>query len=244
MTLRTFSFCVHPAIAERTPKILFGGHLSRGGFFDFSFLSGHPPHPVPLSPNTTMGGGSVIASSGDDERVVDGRISTIVLPTRSRTAKRIDGEKDVLIVEGERGGLQVQSFAFPLDFYLRKQFISRAQWHAGVRYHRLWRQGCLSGYVQFQYREGDGGERNMQFVPPGAFALEWRNAQLAIRGVSERRVAYSVCYCGHFLNTCPQFPSLRTARRKGMPLLLTALEDLIAYFIVIDEEKRRSENPC
>ena len=185
----------------------------------------------------------MIASSGDDERVVDGRISTIVLPTRSRTAKRIDGEKDVLIVEGERGGLQVQSFAFPLDFYLRKQFISRAQWHAGVRYHRLWRQGCLSGYVQFQYREGDGGERNMQFVPPGAFALEWRNAQLAIRGVPERRIAYQVCCEGRTLALNPDFTSKRTAQRKGMPLLLIALDDLVRHFDDADMAKRPDQLP-
>lgn len=118
-----------------------------------------------------------------------------------------------------------------------------AQWRTGVRYHRIWRQGCLTGYVQFQYREGDGGERKTQFVPPGAFALEWRNAQLSIRGVPERRVAYSVCCDEHFLNTCPEFPSLRTARRKGMPLLLTALEDLVAYFVIVDEEKRNNEKP-
>ncbi len=175
----------------------------------------------------------------ENERVVDGRISTIILPTRSRTAKRIDGEKDVLIVEGERGGMQIQSFAFPLDFYLRKQFISRAQWRAGVRYHRLWKQGCLAGYVQFQYREGDGGERKTQFVPPGAFALEWRNAQLAIRGVPERRIAYQVCCEGITLALNKDFPSTRTAQRKGMPLLLAALEDLIAHFRDGDEDRRQ-----
>ena len=180
-----------------------------------------------------------------DERIVDGRVQSVTYPTKARSAKRIDGEKDVLIVQSDpkRGGMLVQSFAFPLDFYLRKEFITRAQWRAGVRYHRIWRQGCLTGYVQFQYREGDGGERKTQFVPPGAFALEWRNAQLSIRGVPERRVAYSVCCDEHFLNTCPEFPSLRTARRKGMPLLLTALEDLVAYFVIVDEEKRNNEKP-
>ena len=161
---------------------------------------------------------------------MDGRVNTIILPTRHRSAKRIDGEKDVLVVEGERGGVQVQSFAFPLDFYLRKQYISRQQWRAGVRYHNLWRQGCLTGFVQFQYKEGNGGERKMQFLPNGAFALEWRNAQIAIRDVPHRRIAYQVCCEGITLALNPDFSHKRTAQRRGMPLLLAALDDLVEYF--------------
>jgi hypothetical protein len=164
-----------------------------------------------------------------EERVRDGKIDVIVLPTRQRTAKRIDGERDVLVVEGDRGGVQVQSFSFPLDFYLRKQFISRAQWLAGNRFHKLWSEACRDGYVQFQYRDGNGGPPNLEFVPPGAFAAEYREALKAIRNEC-RKIAYTVCCEGLTLRVSRLYPSPRTAQRHGMPLLLSALDDLIRHF--------------
>jgi hypothetical protein len=166
----------------------------------------------------------------EDEQIRDGRVHIVITPTPERSAKRIDGEKDVLIVEGDRGGIQMQSFSFPLDFYLRKQFISRRQWLAGNRLHKLWASGCVEGYVQFQYRESNGGEPKLQFIPPGAFAIEYREAMRAVEGSERRRIAFHVCCDCQFLKTSKQFSSQRTAQRLGMPLLIDALDDLAKHF--------------
>lgn len=166
----------------------------------------------------------------DEERIRDGRIHVVTQPTRERSAKRIDGERDVIVEEGDRGGCQMKSSSHPLDFYLRKRLITRLQWVAGNKLYKLWESGCLASYVQIQYRESTSSARSMQFTPPGAFAKEYREAMAAIGNVPQRRVAYYVCCEGQFLSTDPSFPSQRTARRHGMPLLIAALDALHNHF--------------
>jgi hypothetical protein len=90
--------------------------------------------------------------------------------------------------------------------------------------------GCLAGYAQFQYRESRGGAPKMEFTPPGAFALEYRAAMAALSDVPQRRIVYHVCCEGKALQLSNQFASARTAQRRGMPLLLTALELLADHF--------------
>lgn len=166
----------------------------------------------------------------EQERVRDGRVHVVVLPTKERIAKRIDGERDLAIVEGDRGGMQIQSFSFPLDFYLRKQLVSRPQWRAGNKLHQLWAAASLDGHVQFQYRESNGGEPKLEFVPPGAFNIEYGNALAAVRDIPRRKVVCSVCCEGHALSLLPGFSSERTARRRAMPMLIDALDDLVRHF--------------
>ena len=168
----------------------------------------------------------------EQERVVNGRIETILYPTDERNAMRVDGERDVLMVESSGGSIVPQSFAFPLDFYLRKQIITRDQWVAGTKLGFCWWRECgASPYVQFRYREGNGGARDTQFVPAGAFATRYRDAMAAIRNVAHRRIAYDVCCEGIPLRLSRRFKSERTAQRRGMPMLLDALDDLDRHFL-------------
>lgn len=173
------------------------------------------------------------------ERIVDGRIEAIVSPTRERAAKRIEGERDVIILEGRSGGVEQRSFDFPLDFYLRKELITRKQWRAGNDLFDSWNAACRSGYVQFQYRESDGGARAMEFTPPGAWAIDYNRAMAAIRGEEERRIAEHVIIDGRSLSTSQPNRSRATGRRIGMPLLLSALDDLAAFYKKLRQERAK-----
>ena len=172
----------------------------------------------------------VLMRHDEDERVIDGRVSTILPPTSERYAKIIDGEKDVLKQEGERGGVQFQSFAFPLDFYLRKEYISRKQWKAGNKINYLWENRSASRYIQAQYQERKEGARELTFTPPGAFAIEFRDALSAIKKPSGRRIVRHVCCQGKFLSKDPRSKNPKAAQRIGMPLLLEALDQLVDHF--------------
>lgn len=167
------------------------------------------------------------------DRIVDGRIQAIQSPNKWRSAKRIDGEKDVVILESPRGGVEQRSFLFPLDFYLRMELIERRQWLAGDRLNELYAEGTLPGYVQFKYRDGGGGGKQMNPDPSGVMTREYRAAMMAIRGVPERRIAYEVCCEGKSLTLLwrlNHFTSKRTAQRVGMPRLRDALNDLADHF--------------
>jgi hypothetical protein len=166
----------------------------------------------------------------EGERIRDGRVEAVILPTKERCAKRIDGDRDIVIVESPRGGGEARSFSFPLDYYLRKEMITRKQWLAGDQLFELYVEGTLPGHVQFRYRESNGNARVTAFTPPGAFATKYRDAIMSIRGLKARKVTFDVCCEGITLVRSKRFKSKWDAKREGMSYLLEGLDDLIDHF--------------
>lgn len=140
----------------------------------------------------------------------------------TREAKRNHG---VVMLEGERGGIEFRSFSDPLAVYRNQRWISTKQFRAGLKLYRLWYVGCIaSGYVQMQYRETSGAGRPTEFTPPGFLATDYREAMAAIRGITSRRVAYWVCCEGI------KASKFDTRRTTGMDYLRSALDDLAEHF--------------
>lgn len=138
--------------------------------------------------------------------------------------------KDVIVEEGERGGVQLRSIESPLDYYFFKRQITGKQRRAGMKLRFLWLSCCGSGYRQMQYRESDGGSQTMEFVPPGFGGIEYRAALDAISGNQRKHMTFYVCCEGLMASKAIPFPSKRTAERKSMMLLREALDQLIDHF--------------
>lgn len=151
-------------------------------------------------------------------------------PTKERIR-----QGDVAVDQGKRGGLEFRSFAFPLDFYLRRghlgkdERLSARRWTAGNMLYERWWYGCASSTP---YRLMTFGERYSGYRPPvtsnrakiSSDAHEYREAMKAIRSLTARRVAYYVCCEGQ------KAGAFGNRKRPGMEYLIEALDDLIRHF--------------
>ena len=144
--------------------------------------------------------------------------------TRARASR-----KDVIAVHGERGGLEYRSLDDPLDFYVGTRKINDRQYDAGNRLRSLSEQSAKSPFSQVAYGEERGGTA-LEYFPIGVFAVEYRNAVGSVRGEKERIVVQRVC-CAHVsASRAIPFKSRRTAERKGIRYLISALDDLADHF--------------
>jgi hypothetical protein len=157
------------------------------------------------------------------ERVIDGRIKTIVLPTKERIAKG-----DLEIEDTERGGVHIRAkrqFNDPLHYYARNGHITEVQKRAGLRFYILWYHGAMrSRYVLCRY----GTERTVRYagnsIPQDVETyLEMQEAyhfaRKAIHGTREKKIALTVCCHGE-----------KAGMRGQMAWLRNALDDLSRHF--------------
>jgi hypothetical protein len=137
---------------------------------------------------------------------------------------------DVVAVEGTSGGRQYHSLDAPLEFYVARRVITGKQYRAGKRLHALWAKANASAYVQVRYEDGDGGAKAMSFAPHGFGAVEFREAMQAVSSAEAREVVRKVCCEGIAASRCVSATSVRTAKRRGIALLVEALDALAAHF--------------
>ena len=161
----------------------------------------------------------------DEERIIDGRVRAIVLPTPERAAKG-----DLTVEETARGGVHIRvkrAFNDPLRYYARNGHLTDDQKHAGLRFYALWYRGAFQvGYALMRYGERagnpppdrDGHARSQE---------EYHFARKAIRGSRGKEIALRVCCYGE-----------KAGRRGQMELLRLALDDLVRHF---EELRRKSE---
>jgi hypothetical protein len=159
----------------------------------------------------------------DDERVIDGRVRTIVLPTKERIAK---GDLD--IEETDRGGVNIRAkrqFNDPLYYYARNGHITDLQKRAGLRFYILWYHGAMrSRYVLCRYGEERAIRYAVNSTPQDVETyLEMQEAyhfaRKAIRGAKEKKIALEVCCEGR-----------KAGMRGQMAWLRSALDDLVRHF--------------
>ena len=153
----------------------------------------------------------------DEERVVDGRIKTIVLPTPERVAKG-----DLIVEETGKGGINIRTrrtFNEPLQWYARNGHVTDAQKAAGLRFYTLWYYGAMrSRHVLSKFgdqRLPASGDADC----PAQAQEAYHHARKAIRGVREQEVAHLVCcHCE------------KAGKHGQMQLLRSALDDLVKHF--------------
>ena len=160
----------------------------------------------------------------DEERVVDGRIKTIVLPTPERAAK---GDLD--IEETGRGGVNIRvkrALNDVLQWYARNGHITDGQKYAGMKFHALWFHGAFkTGHAIMKYGDRVSGTPDADGCAKAQQAYHY--ARKAIRGTREKEVALRVCCYGE-----------SAGKRGQMDLLRNALDDLAAHF----ESERKKQS--
>lgn len=151
------------------------------------------------------------------DRVIDGRLQPIVLPTIQQQRHRIDGHKVVVVEESDRGGVAITSYSRPLSFYLRQDFINRLQYRAGNKLYLLHRAAGLHEHYT-RMRFGDtGGSYDLEMH--SVSTKEFIEATQAITDPAVRKVVARVCIDEQF-----------AGKRGGMNLLREGLDDLISHF--------------
>jgi hypothetical protein len=148
--------------------------------------------------------------------------------------------RNIVRVDGKRGGREYRSLTDPLDFYLHKRQITERQFDAGENLRRLYAKEVQSGYSQSRYEESGTTAFKQHYLPIGIFAVEFGKAMLSIRGESERKVAHAVCCQNVAASRSLEFKSRRTAQRKGFQYLISALDDLADHFKIESKESRRN----
>lgn len=129
----------------------------------------------------------------------------------------------------ERGGMQVRSFAFPLDFLLNRGSITPEQYNAGNTLHGLWSATFRSQYRLMSFGPSQAVAAT-DFEALRQMAIRYVRAIEAVRGTKARRVACLVCCYGVTVSRVPGFGSTSRAREVCMPLLKSALDDLHEHF--------------
>ena len=161
------------------------------------------------------------------------RVDEWLPPTPERIAKG-----DITIEESEdRGGRTVRSVEHPLRAYFLNHIENRGkgfqitptQYRAGlILMSNYAGAGLSSHYAQVKYSVDPTGQ-----AEPGRSTdsyIAYREAMEAIRGLTEKRVAFAVCCMGECFTNCGVFSSGRTARRHGGGYLTAALDDLVRYY--------------
>ena len=178
------------------------------------------------------------------------RVDEWLPPTPERIAKG-----DITIEETERGGREVRSVEHPLREYFLNHFkqdlpdcgkckycrkgkkcilkrgcsITPTQYRAGlILMSNYAGAGLSSHYAQVKYSVDPTGQ-----AEPGRSTdsyIAYCEAMEAIRGLTEKRVAFAVCCMGECFTNCGVFSSGRTARRHGGVYLTAALDDLVKHY--------------
>lgn len=105
------------------------------------------------------------------------------------------GKGQVVLEEGERGGLQLRAYANDiLGYYLKRQIITETQRAAGNRLHQLWYNGWASRYrtMNYGYEPGTGAD----YETVRQLAIEYLSAINSVRDSKPRVVTYDVCCHG------------------------------------------------
>ena len=129
--------------------------------------------------------------------------------------------RNVVAIEGERGGRQYRSLTSPLDFYLARMHITPCQYQAGDRLRRIFNASILrERYVRMSY--GDVGGHHDP-VDHALAPRDFLRAVAAIRDERERQVVRMVC--------CEE-----KCAGKGAPMtrLKGGLDDLVRHFKIHD----------
>lgn len=148
-----------------------------------------------------------------------------IILTEERKEK---GDIESVYSDEVRGGSEHRSFSFPIDYLHRRGRITGKQHRAGSRLYQLWYHGFSAQYTLMRYGSEGGGGDNYESVRH--MAIQYMKAFEAIRGDDQRKTAWEVCCRGSMLSGLSGFASERTARRKALPLLQAALDDLIDHF--------------
>lgn len=137
--------------------------------------------------------------------------------------------KDVVAIGSDRGGVEYRSLADPLDTYVACGNISERQYEAAITLRAVWHRSNRSPFAQS--RHGDSGRGGLpECLPVGIWTEEYRKAIGSIRGEREREMAHGVCCEYLAASRIVEFKSRRTAQRRGMIHLKSALDQLAAHF--------------
>lgn len=127
------------------------------------------------------------------------------------------GKGQVVLEEGERGGLQLRAYANDiLGYYLKRQIITETQRAAGGRLYSLWYNGWASRYrmMTYGYEPGMGAD----YETVRQLAIEYLEAINSIRDSKPRVITYDVCCHG------------TRAGKGSIPDLRTGLDALAKHF--------------
>ena len=136
--------------------------------------------------------------------------------TESRRNRR-----DVVKMEGKRGGIEHRSLDRPLDFYLNRCHITPRQYSAGVRYFRLWNYSVLrERYTRMRFGEESAiADLEGILIAP----RQYLEAQ-AVLNAEQKRVVFNVCCRDE-----------KAGKRGGMLILRDGLDMLAKHFKFRDE---------
>ncbi len=133
---------------------------------------------------------------------------------------------DILILLGDKGGIDCRSLNDVLGFYYHSGNIDLRQYHAGRRFHKLWYYTCLRDrYTKCNM----GGETRGICVDAADMAIiphRFIEAKMAVNDPFARLAVFDVC-CSNI----PHGPRRRKLMRSG-------LTDLVAHFRKEDRENR------
>lgn len=153
-------------------------------------------------------------------------IDEFIPPTPERLAM-----PDIDVDEGDRGGKLIRSFAFPLDYLHRRGVITLLQHAAGNKLHQLWYYGFSASYSLMRYGHSPASSNGPDdFERTKQLAIEYLEAYRAVRGYREQEITYEVCCRGTTVSRLSGFRTMREARREGVPMLKSGLDDLIKHF--------------
>lgn len=125
--------------------------------------------------------------------------------------------KDIIVIAGERGGIEYRGFSNLLDFYYHRNHIESNQYRAGLKLYKLWYYSCLKErYVVSSYGDSPRGEVDYHEI--AIRPLEFINAKMAISNPFSRIAVLCVVCEG------------KSPGRRKMGLVHNGLNDLIEHF--------------
>lgn len=125
--------------------------------------------------------------------------------------------KDVVAIEGEKGGRGYHSLATPLEFCVARRYITGEQYKAGCRVHALWRGSIISArYARMKF-----GDTASAFDPEciPLMPRDYFRAMDSISDFLQRSTVRRVC--------CFEEPA---GSARSMELLRDGLTTLVTHF--------------
>jgi hypothetical protein len=129
--------------------------------------------------------------------------------------------RNIVMVEGDRGGKEFRSIVYPLDFYVARRHISAEQYKAGDRLRSIFNLSILrERYVRMNYGDvgGNSDGFDMALAP-----RDFLKAMEAIRRDRDKTTVRVVC--------CEE---KNAGKRGGMDSLKAGLDDLVKHFKIHD----------
>ena len=139
--------------------------------------------------------------------------------------------KDVEITESSRGGISYEVAQVPIDWYLKRRHISKAEYRAANRIFTDWAlsgqsNGVTANLTDAQVRGVLGQWRSLSEAQQGALD-RWKKAIYAINGKIGQLMVINVCCYGYWLKDVNYLP-YREA--QAFPRFREALEDLLKHY--------------